>query len=205
MTTQLQRLARPFPAKYVRKPPAGKWGDYVPHHVVTQALLAIVGPFDLSVGEVFHGEDGKIEGCLITLSVVIDGTPVVVTEVGDCEQPTNWKTQGARMKDAISDGVKRCAARLGLGLHLWAGADYFLYDQLRHDSQSELDEIAPPAFRSRRQMISARILALGAAGGSVAEKRVEWNLPPVEDCDEKQLDLFEEMLTEIEAALEAPM
>jgi hypothetical protein len=128
--TQLARLARPFPAKYVKAPASGKYGSYVPHDVVTQALLAIVGPFDLEVGQIFYGEDGKVEGCLVTLSAMVDGARVHVTEIGDCEQPSNWKTQGARMKDAISDGVKRCSMRLGLGLHLWAQEDYFLFKQL---------------------------------------------------------------------------
>ena len=132
--TQLERLARPFPAKYVRKPAQGKYGEYVPHHVVTQALLAILGPINLEVGEVFYGDGHIVEGCLVTITTMIDGQIVSVTEVGDCENPSNWKTQGARMKDAISDGVKRCAARLGLGLHLWAGADYFLYDQLKAEA-----------------------------------------------------------------------
>jgi hypothetical protein len=135
VSSQLARLARPFPSKYVKPPSKGKFGSYVPHDVVTQALLAIVGPFDLDVGEVFFGEDGKVEGCLVTIAVMVDGRHTVVTEIGDCEQPTNWKTQGARMKDAISDGVKRCAMRLGCGLHLWAQEDYFLYDQLRKDAE----------------------------------------------------------------------
>ena len=137
MVTQLERLARPFPPKYVRAPAKGKFGSYVTQSVVTQALLAIVGPFDLDVGQVFTGEDGKIEGCLVTIACVVDGRPVSVTEVGDCEIPENWKTQGARMKDAISDGVKRCAARLGVGLHLWAGTDFFLYDQLKSQASVE--------------------------------------------------------------------
>jgi len=127
---QLTRLSRPFPAKYVKQPPQGKYGPYVPHDVVTQALLAIVGPYSLEIGEVFNGDDGKIEGCLVTLVVRIDGETVAITEVGDVERPDNWKTQGARLKDAISDGLKRAAMRVGLGLHLWSGGDYFLYDQL---------------------------------------------------------------------------
>lgn len=40
------------------------------------------------------------------------------------------------MKDAVSDGIKRCAFRLGLGLHLQARLDYFLYDQL-HKQNAE--------------------------------------------------------------------
>ncbi len=137
MVTQLERLARPFPAKYIHKPAQGKYGEYVPHHVVTQALLAVVGPFHLGVGEVFTGQDGSIEGCLVTISCDIDGRRISVTEIGDCENPKNWKTQGARMKDAISDGVKRCAARLGLGLHLYSGAEYFLYEQLKSQNAEE--------------------------------------------------------------------
>lgn len=140
--TQLERLARPFPARYVKAPAQGKFGAYVPHDVVTQALLAICGPYDLEVGQVFMGPDGQIEGCLVTLCLTIDDRRVCITEVGDCEQPGNWKTQGARMKDAISDGVKRCAMRFGLGLHLWAQDDYFLYDQL-HRREEEVSGLRP--------------------------------------------------------------
>lgn len=128
--SQLARLARPFPPKYVKKPPAGKYGTFVPHDIVTQALLAIVGPYTLEVRETLLGPSGKIEGALVTLTVEIDGRTVSITEAGDCENPDNWKTQGARLKDAMSDGVKRCAMRLGLGLHLWSGDDYFLHTQL---------------------------------------------------------------------------
>lgn len=127
--SQLARLAKPFPAKYVTAAAPGKFGSYVTQAVVVQKLLAVVGPFDLDVGQVFFGDEGRIEGCLVTITCEVDGRRVSITEVGDCEQPTNWKTQGARMKDAISDGIKRCAARLGVGLHLYKG-EFFLYDQL---------------------------------------------------------------------------
>ena len=127
MPSQQERLARPFPPKYVKPPAKGKYGSYVPIDVVQQALILILGPPSITIGEIFYGPDNQIEGCLVTLRTSIDGEFVTVTEVGDCENPTNWHTQGARMKDAISDGIKRCAMRLGLGLHLWAQEDYFLY------------------------------------------------------------------------------
>ena len=67
-------------------------------------------------------------------SVEIDGKTVSVEEVGDVEKPSNWKTNGARMKDAVSDAVKRCAMALGVGLHLWSQInntdEYFLDKQL---------------------------------------------------------------------------
>ncbi len=197
MSSQQERLARPFPAKYVRAPAQGKFGDYVPHHVVTQALLAIVGPFDLDIGEIFIGAEGRIEGCLVRLTCDIDGRRVSVQEVGDCEQPGNWKTQGARMKDAISDGVKRCAARLGCGLHLYSGADYFLYEQLK--GQDPL-----PASKNQMQRITAELTALASEGVDIWPKQSEWNLPSPATSDAKQLNLWEELIKDVRAELEAP-
>ena len=52
------------------------------------------------------------------MTVEIDGQLVTVEEAGDVEQPFNWHTDGARLKDAISDAVKRCAMAFGVGLHL---------------------------------------------------------------------------------------
>lgn len=128
--SQLGRLAKPFPPNLVKQPPKGKFGAYVPHDVVNQKLLAVLGPFSFEITEVLRGPDGTLEGCLARLSATVDGERVSVVEVGDCEQPTNWKTDGARLKDAASDALKRCAMRLGCGLHLWSQEDYFLHKQL---------------------------------------------------------------------------
>jgi hypothetical protein len=136
---QLTRLARPVPDKYVKQPPKGKFGSYVGHDTITQILLAVVGPFDFKVEQIIYGPEGLVEGCTASMTLTIDGWPVTVTEVGDCEQPTNWKTQGARMKDAASDALKRCAMRFGCGLHLWAAPDYFLYAQLSAKSSDPAD------------------------------------------------------------------
>jgi hypothetical protein len=74
----------------------------------------------------------------------IAGRNVSVQEVGDVEQPFNWKTEGARMKDAVSDAVKRCAMAIGCGLHLWARfenkSEYFLDQQLAKEVGQEEDE-----------------------------------------------------------------
>jgi hypothetical protein len=58
--------------------------------------------------------------------VTIDGHTVT----GDCEQPHNWDTDGARLKDAMSDAYKRCAMRLGVGLHLWAQDAFYLGEKM---------------------------------------------------------------------------
>jgi hypothetical protein len=129
--SDLLALSKPFPSRYIKQPPKGKYGQYVPHDVVNQKLLAVLGPFDFYVTEIIRsGENNQVEAVICRLTVTLDGQRVTVEEVGDCEVPGNWKTEGGRLKDAISDALKRCAMRLGCGLHLWSGPDYDLYDIL---------------------------------------------------------------------------
>lgn len=131
--SQLERLAKPFPPKYVKPPAQGKYGSYVDHEIVNQALLVILGPFSFRVEQVITNPDGIVDGCTASLTAVVDGREVTITEAGDCEHAASKKTQGDRLKNAASDALKRCAMRLGCGIHLWAGNgnDFFLYDQLR--------------------------------------------------------------------------
>ncbi len=128
--SQLADLAVPFPPSMVQSAPQGKFGDYVGHPEVTQRLLLHCGPFSFDIVEILREHtkrsDGEIiVGCLGKLTVVVDGREVSVTEVGDCENPHVKNTDGERLKDASSDAIKRCAMRLGLGLHLWS-KHYFL-------------------------------------------------------------------------------
>lgn len=60
----------------------------------------------------------------------------VAEEAGDCEEPHNWKTDGQRLKDAMSDAYKRCAMRWGCGLHLWSQKEYFLHESLSNLGKS---------------------------------------------------------------------
>ena len=130
--TQLQQLAEPFPPGLIKQPPKGKYGEYVPHSAVTERLLAVVGPYSQEVSEVLYDADGRVEGVVLTLVFEVDGQTVRISEAGEWSNPQS-KTQGARLKDAISDATKRCAMRAGLGLHLWSQADYFLDDMLGGD------------------------------------------------------------------------
>lgn len=134
--SQLRDLAKPFPASLVKQPPKGKYGSYVEHSSVTEKLLATVGPYSWRIVEILRGANG-IEGCIGELTVTIDGVTVSVQEAGDCEQPKNWHTEGARLKDASSDAIKRCAMRLGVGLHLWSQSNYRLYEALSKREEGE--------------------------------------------------------------------
>ena len=129
---QLKQLATRFPDKFIHKNPSG-FGDYIQHSVIRQRLLTVLGAYSTDIVETLYDE-GIITGVVLKLSCVIDGKEISVVEAGDVENPTNWKTNGARMKDAMSDAIKRCAMALGVGLHLWSQIDgqdeYFLDKQL---------------------------------------------------------------------------
>jgi hypothetical protein len=132
---QLRALAKQFTGKYVKTKPGGFAASYVEHGDITQRLLQVVGPFDFRVDELIRNGAGEVEGCLATLTVKVDDRTVSVTEVGDVENPGS-KNNGARAKDAASDAIKRCAMRLGLGLHLWCQDHYFLDKALEREDSS---------------------------------------------------------------------
>ncbi len=140
--SQLYELSRVFPDKFIHKNPTG-FGDYIQHSVIRQRLLSVVGAYSQEVKHIIRekltDKQGKeievITGVILALTVEIEGELVTVEEAGDVEQPFNWRTDGARLKDAVSDAVKRCAMAMGVGLHLWAQFDnqseYFLDEQLK--------------------------------------------------------------------------
>jgi hypothetical protein len=121
---QVVELARPFPPKYISDD--GRGNAYVAHHIVTQRLIAIFGgPPKIEVLREIYDE-GRLTGVIMRLT-----TPggFSVEEAGEADNPQS-KTNGARAKDACSDAIKRCAMRLGLGLHLWSQGDYFLHQEM---------------------------------------------------------------------------
>lgn len=144
----LTKLVHPFPAQMVEKNPTG-YGTYVSHPVVQQRLFDVLGcPPDTTVVRILRGTaPGKgsadpipdaVVGVVLRMTVEIDGRAVSVEEAGDCELPSNWTTDGARLKDAMSDAYKRCAMRLGVGLHLWAQEHFYISEKmLKADQEPE--------------------------------------------------------------------
>ena len=161
--SQLRDLARRFPDGVIQKNPSGG-GVYVPHHLYVQRLLMHLGGYDFERVDIIRGRvAGKppnpkgsserakagtpdlpdaIVGVVCRLTVTVDGRRMVIEDVGDCEQPHNWPHDGARLKDATSDALKRCCARIGLGTHLYAKTpdDYVLYRVL-----TDNEKVSPPS------------------------------------------------------------
>jgi hypothetical protein len=125
MSDQLYELARPFPASLVKSKPGKFAASYVEHSVISQRLLEVVGPHDFAIERIVTNPDGVVVGCTATLTVTIDGKQVSITEVGDVERP-DPSANGSNLKTAASDAIKRCAMRLGVGLHLWSQDNYYL-------------------------------------------------------------------------------
>lgn len=156
---QLYELTRTIPKRLIEKAPQGRHGDYVPHFVIEQTLLAIVGPFDFTVTEIlrapvpeFTSKEGKtypalpnaIVGVVSRLTVTIDGRVTTIDEAGSCTAEAFEDNDGERLKKAVSDALKRCAMRLGVGLHLWCKrADQFFINQVLRGDEKVAEDEAP--------------------------------------------------------------
>lgn len=139
MTTQLRKLAEPIPARFVGKDSDGR--DASDHTVVTQLLHLYAPGWSFEIVHVlrsdvpeFKTSKGKVHpggffvtGCVGRLTATIDDKAVVIDEAGGCELAAMKDGDGERLKYAASDALKRCSMRLGLGLSLWAGDNYFLH------------------------------------------------------------------------------
>jgi hypothetical protein len=168
MPEQLYELARPFPKAMIESKPGGKFAaDFVSHGTITARLLEVLGPFDWSIARILTNADGIAVGCVGRLEVEVDGRPVVVEEIGDCEHP--GPNSASNLKAASSDAIKRAAMRLGLGLHLWVGESYWLHRSLeKRQNAAQSDETAPEGEDTRDTLIGAQT-ALQSVG-----KDVEW-------------------------------
>ena len=138
MSEQLIKLTKPFNPRYISK--KGQF-NYVSHSEVSQNLLGIVGPHNIEVKHIIY-VDGKVDGVIVALTCTIDGREVTVEEAGGIGT-RSMSDSGELLKEGISDALKRCAMRLGLGLHLWAfdnvkkQDNYYLYDTLEAKLKKE--------------------------------------------------------------------
>jgi hypothetical protein len=151
--TQLTKLVQPIPPKFVKEIDVGggRKEPYVPHEIILQFLLYTLGPVDFEVLELLRGDVAEVPpnpqarsdrgkqgtprltnvvvGARCQLTATIDGSNATIVEIGDVEDPHNWNNDGKRAKAAASDGLKRCAMRLGLGLHIWTDRESYLLDK----------------------------------------------------------------------------
>ena len=115
-----KKLTANFPKSVVKKAPQGKFGDYVPHHIYTKRLVDVVGGKYNFTYDIIRDKDNAVVGAKCTLEIDDLGK---VEEVGDVDRHALARnlTESEILKLAVSDGIKRCCMRFGIGLELWTG------------------------------------------------------------------------------------
>jgi len=115
-----KKLTANFPKSVVKKAPQGKYGNYVPHHIYTKRLVDVVGGKYNFTYDIIRDKDNSVVGAKCTLEIDDLGT---VQEVGDVDRHALARnlTESEILKLAVSDGIKRCCMRFGIGLELWTG------------------------------------------------------------------------------------
>jgi len=135
-------LLSPFPKELVRKAPAGKFGDYVPHAHYVERLRDSGVKYSWFCEPVYstHNGEKRIVGAkgIITIH---DGEHMGTYEgFGDIDtfKMNNDKfNDGTNLKDAESDAFKRACMRFGLGVELWSGSK---------QSEEEATSVAPDGY-----------------------------------------------------------
>jgi hypothetical protein len=118
-----KKLTKNFPKDMVKPAPKGKFGSYVPHHLYTQRLVDVVGgKYNFFVKEVLRDKDNAVVGAVCVLEIEDLGR---MEEVGDVDMNALNRniTESEILKLAVSDGIKRCCMRFGIGLELWTGGE----------------------------------------------------------------------------------
>jgi hypothetical protein len=154
---QLKQLAQPFDKRFIKEPPQGKHGQYVSHSTINERLLEVVGPFKFELVQIVRGHAPEIKsarktwparedaivGVVARLTIRVDGLEYHVEEVGTEDSPA-MHNDAESLKNSMSDALKRCAMRFGVGLHLWSQADYYLDVALGAPERPQ-DAPQPPA------------------------------------------------------------
>lgn len=204
--TQLQQLATRVPSKLIGKNHGGK--DAMDHTVVTQYLLGILGPYNTELIEVVRSGTKKdpdahvVTGIILKLSGTIDGQEFSITEAGGLENAGNPDGDGERLKHCFSDAIKRCAMRLGLGLHIWSGKMYFLDKALEARNveaakEAEIDLGVADDLAEAREVGGAPVVAEYPESGVVVTKKEL--PPPTEDQQPPEPDLRDKVQEATEA------
>ncbi len=215
------KLREPFPPESIgHLPKAGITLDYVGHAATTDRLLQ-VDP-DWTWEPPSADELQRLPGG--------DGMWIKLTVCGVSR--FGWG-DGKNIKEWISDAIRNAAMRFGVALDLWSKEDLRHEDDGAAKAlvgytdtpaadmrPSELLATSPvesgkgpdvnpppsgPNFKNKRAQLRSRCIDLGTGmKQAISEERENWHLPKIDEADEKQLELWREMLDDITARLEAP-
>ena len=123
MTNNVDLLS-PFPKELVKKAPAGKFGDYVPHANYVERLRDSGVKYSWTCEPVYGLHDGekRIVGAKGTITIEDMGSYDGFGDVDTFKLSNAKFNDGSNLKDAESDAFKRACMRFGLGVELWTGS-----------------------------------------------------------------------------------
>lgn len=125
MANKPVNLLSPFPKKLVKKAPAGKFGDYVPHANYVERLRDSGVKYSWSCEPVYglHKGENRIVGAKGTITIEDMGSYDGFGDIDTFKLDSPKFNDGTNLKDAESDAFKRACMRFGLGVELWSGSD----------------------------------------------------------------------------------
>ena len=123
MTNNVDLLS-PFPQELVRKAPAGKFGDYVPHAHYVERLRDSGVKYTWQCEAVYGTYNGekRIVGAKGTITIEGMGSYDGFGDIDTFKLGNAKFNDGTNLKDAESDAFKRACMRFGLGVELWSGS-----------------------------------------------------------------------------------
>ena len=138
MTSNVDLLS-PFPQEIVRKAPAGKFGDYVPHAHYVERLRDSGVKYTWQQEAVYGTYNGekRIVGAKGTITIDGMGSYDGFGDVDTFKLGNAKFNDGTNLKDAESDAFKRACMRFGLGVELWSGSK---------QSEEEATAVAPDGY-----------------------------------------------------------
>jgi hypothetical protein len=138
MTNNVDLLS-PFPQEIVRKAPAGKFGDYVPHAHYVERLRDSGVKYTWQCEPVYGTYNGekRIVGAKGTITIDGMGSYDGFGDVDTFKLGNAKFNDGTNLKDAESDAFKRACMRFGLGVELWSGSV---------QSEEEATSVAPDGY-----------------------------------------------------------
>tara|TARA_R100001463_G_scaffold75845_1_gene129819 strand:- start:144 stop:686 length:543 start_codon:yes stop_codon:yes gene_type:complete len=119
-----KKLLSPFPPHLVKKAPAGKFGDYVPHANYVERLRDSGINYRWECEPVYstHNGEKRIVGAKGTITLDGMGSYTGFGDVDTFKLNNDKFNDGSNLKDAESDAFKRACMRFGLGVELWSGS-----------------------------------------------------------------------------------
>jgi len=173
-------LLSPFPQELVRKAPAGKFGDYVPHAHYVERLRDSGVKYSWQCEPVYgtHNGEKRIVGAKGTITIEGMGSFDGFGDVDTFKLGNAKFNDGTNLKDAESDAFKRVCMRFGLGVELWSGSV---------QSEEEATSVAPDGYTQEMADKDAKVEV------HKVDMRKKENKPSAEDV-QRMNDIMDSIL-----------